>query len=109
MFNALTQPLPDLKVVEIGEMVSAPYAAKMLADMGAEVIKGERPGEGDRARKLGPFPRRGPDPEKSGLFLCVNTNKLGISLDVSRPEGFEILEQLLGRSGVLIHNALPPE
>jgi CoA:oxalate CoA-transferase len=109
MFNAMTQPLPDLKVVEIGEMVSAPYAAKMLADMGAEVIKVERPGEGDRARKLGPFPPTGPDSESSGLFLCLNSNKFGITLDIAQREGFEILGQLVAHADVLIHNVLPPD
>ena len=48
--------LSGLKIVELGEMVSAPYAAKLMADMGADVIKIERPGAGDGARARGPFP-----------------------------------------------------
>ena len=59
--------LAGLKIVELGEMVSAPYAAKLMADMGAEVIKIERPGAGDRARSRGPFPGGVSHPEKSGL------------------------------------------
>jgi CoA:oxalate CoA-transferase len=99
--------LSGLKIVELGEMVSAPYAAKLMADMGAEVIKIERPGPGDGARSRGPFPGGQPHPEKSGLYLYLNTNKLGVTLDVSRPEGFELLERLAADADVLIHNVAP--
>jgi CoA:oxalate CoA-transferase len=105
----MTQALSDVRIIEIGEMVSAPYAAKMLADMGAEVIKIERPRAGDRARGMGPFPASGPDPEQSGLFLYLNANKLGVTLDVSQPEGFVMLERLLVQADVLIHNVPPLE
>ena len=101
--------LSGLKIVELGEMVSAPYAAKLMADMGAEVIKIERPGVGDRARGRGPFPGGTAHLEKSGLFLYLNTNKLGVTLDVSRPEGFELLERLTADADVLIHNVAPPD
>src|SRR5215813_3857247 len=104
----MTQALSDVRVIEIGEMVSAPYAAKMLADVGAEVIKVERPREGDRARRMGPFPLGGADPEQSGLFLYLNANKLGITLDIAQPAGFEILEQLVVQTDILIHNVPPP-
>ncbi|HJY81291.1 MAG TPA: CoA transferase [Candidatus Binatia bacterium] len=104
----MTQALSDVRVIEIGEMVSAPYAAKMLADVGAEVIKVERPREGDRARRMGPFPLGGADPEQSGLFLYLNANKLGITLDIAQPAGFEILEQLVVQADILIHNVPPP-
>src|SRR5690349_18989238 len=101
--------LAGLKVVELGEMVSAPYAAKLLADMGADVIKIERPVGGDRARLRGPFPGGEPHPEKSGLYLYLNTNKLGVTLDVSRPDGFELLERLVADADVLLHNVAPPD
>ncbi|MGB6090277.1 MAG: CoA transferase, partial [Candidatus Binataceae bacterium] len=101
--------LSDLKIVEVGELVSAPYCSKMLADMGAEVIKLERPGAGDRARTRGPFPKDEAHPEKSGLFLYLNTNKKGITLDIAKPEGMRILEQLAAGADVLIHNIAPPE
>jgi crotonobetainyl-CoA:carnitine CoA-transferase CaiB-like acyl-CoA transferase len=101
--------LASLKIVEIGELASAPYAAKLMADMGAEVIKIERPRAGDRARTRGPFPGGTPHPEKSGLFLYLNANKLGVTLDIARPEGFAILERLVADADVLIHNVAPPE
>ncbi|MBE3604184.1 CoA transferase, partial [bacterium] len=101
--------LSSLKIIEIGELASAPYASKLMADMGAEVIKIERPGAGDRARTRGPFPGGTPHPEKSGLFLYLNANKLGITLDIARPEGMELLERLVAEADVLIHNVWPPE
>jgi len=101
--------LSSLKIVEIGEMASAPYASKLMADMGAEVIKVERPGAGDPARVRGPFPGGQPHPEKSGLFLYLNSNKLGVTLDIARPEGFELLEKLVAQADVLIHNVWPPD
>ena len=101
--------LSSLKIVEVGEMVSAPYCSKLLADMGAEVVKIERPGIGDRARTRGPFPGDKPDPETSGLFLYLNTNKRGVTLDITKPEGFEILEKLVAGADILIHNVTPPE
>ena len=101
--------LASLKIIEIGELASAPYAAKLMADMGAEVIKIERPRVGDRARTRGPFPGGAPHPEKSGLSLYLNTNKLGITLDISRPEGFLLLERLAADADVLIHNVAPPD
>ena len=87
--------LSSLKIVEVGELVSAPYCSKLLADMGAEVVKVERPGTGDRARTRGPFPGDKANPETSGLFLYLNTNKRGVTLDITQREGFEIFEKLV--------------
>src|SRR6202521_2118307 len=101
--------LSSLKIVEVGEMVSAPYCSKLLADMGAEVVKIERPVVGDRARARGPFPGDKPNPETSGLFLYLNTNKRGVTLDINQPEGFEILEKLVEKADILIHNVTPTE
>jgi crotonobetainyl-CoA:carnitine CoA-transferase CaiB-like acyl-CoA transferase len=105
----MTGPLSDLKIVEVGEMVSAPYASKLLADLGAEVIKIERPGAGDRARTRGPFPGGLSHPDKSGLFLYLNANKLGVTLDLAQPDGFEIFEKLIAGADLLIHNVAPPD
>ena len=66
--------LSGLTVVEAGEFVAAPYCGRLLADLGARVIKLEPPG-GDLARRYGPFPGGVPDPEKSGLFAFLNTGK----------------------------------
>jgi crotonobetainyl-CoA:carnitine CoA-transferase CaiB-like acyl-CoA transferase len=99
--------LSNLKIVELGELVSAPYCSKLLADMGANVIKIERPGVGDRARTRGPFPGDTPHAEKSGLFLYLNTNKKGVTLDIAQPEGFQLFERLVADADILIHNVIP--
>jgi CoA:oxalate CoA-transferase len=101
--------LSDLKIIEVGEMVSAPYCGKLLADLGADVIKVERPKVGDRARTRGPFPKDDPHPDKSGLFLYLNTNKRGITLDLAQAEGMELLETLAADADVLIHNLMPSD
>jgi crotonobetainyl-CoA:carnitine CoA-transferase CaiB-like acyl-CoA transferase len=101
--------LSSLKIVEVGEMVSAPYATKLMADLGAEVIKIERPVVGDSARTRGPFPGGTPHPEKSGLFLYLNTNKYGVTLDLARPEGMELLDRLVADADILFHNVMPPD
>jgi crotonobetainyl-CoA:carnitine CoA-transferase CaiB-like acyl-CoA transferase len=100
--------LAGLKVLELGDMVAAAYATKLMADMGAEVIKLENP-RGDRARQRGPFPGHLPHPDKSGLFLYLNTNKLGATLDIGTPEGFDLLEKLAVEADVLMHDFAPPE
>ncbi len=106
--DTLEQALAGLRVVEYGRLVPAAYAAKLLADLGAEVIKVEPP-EGDPARHRGPFPRGIPDRECSGLFLSLNANKRGIRLDARHPRGRELLVDLAGHADVLIHDVPPPE
>lgn len=101
--------LSSLKIVEVGEMVSAPYATKLMADLGADVIKVERPHVGDHSRVRGPFPGRTPHPEKSGLFLYLNANKYGVTLDIAKPEGMELLEKLVADADALVHNLTPPD
>ena len=105
----MSGPFANLKIVEVGEMASAPYASKLLADLGADVVKVERPGSGDRARHRGPYPRNEPNPEKSGLFLYLNTNKLGVTLDLFQPEGMELFERMIADADALIHNVSPPD
>lgn len=75
------QGLEGLKILELGHMVSAAYATKLMADLGADVIKVEEPG-GDHARQRGPFPEKIADAEKSGLFLSLNMNKRSVTLDL---------------------------
>lgn len=102
-----TALLSGLKVLEFGEFVSAPYCAKLLADLGADVIKVETPEGGDPARRRGPFQQGIPHHERSGLFLYLNTNKLGISLDAHTPTGREIFLKLVQWADVVVENAGP--
>jgi len=103
-----TRGLGALRVVECGQGVSAAFGAKMIADLGAEVIKVEPPG-GDLMRRRGPFPNDQYDPEKSGLFVYLNTNKRGVTTDLGKPEGRELLGRLLEKADILIHNVPPYE
>ncbi len=100
--------LGALRVVECGQGVSAAFGAKMIADLGAEVIKVEPPG-GDLTRRRGPFPNDKSDPEKSGLFVYLNTNKRGVTANLGKPEGRELLGHLLEKADILIHNVPPYE
>ena len=78
------QPLSGLKVLDFTWHLAGPYGSKLLADYGADVVKVERPGGGDPARRYGPFPGDQPHLERSGLFLHVNTNKRSITLNLAR-------------------------
>ena len=100
--------LGAIRVVECGQGVSAAFGAKMIADLGAEVIKVEPPG-GDLTRRRGPFPDDQADPEKSGLFIYLNTNKRGVVADLAKPEGRELLGRCWEKADILIHNVPPPD
>ena len=93
--------LESIKVVEYSTTISGSYCGKLLADMGANVIKIEPP-EGDSARFLGPFPKTGPHPEKSALFLYINTSKRGITLDLDKSGDLDNFKALLKWGDVLI-------
>ena len=98
--------LDGIKVVEFAGMVAGPYCGKLLADLGADVIKVEPP-EGDPARKAGPFPETGPDPERSALFLYNNTSKRGMTLDLAEEGDVEAFRKLLSWADVLIDSHAP--
>ena len=93
--------LSGIRVLELGEGVSAPYCAKILANFGAEVIKVESP-DGDIARLMGPFPNDEPHPEKSGVFLALNSNKYGVTLDIETTEGADAFRRLASSADILI-------
>ena len=99
------QGLRRRESLELGHMVSA-YATKLMADLGAEVIKVEEH-EGDRARQRGPFPGGAVDLEKSGLFLYLNTNKHGVTLDLQQDQ--DTLTRLIAWADLLIHNYPPAQ
>jgi len=95
-------PLEGITVVTLEHAIAAPFATRQLADMGARVIKVERPGTGDFAR--------GYDTRVKGLashFVWVNRSKESLTLDVKAPEGRRILHELVGRADVLVQNLAP--
>lgn len=101
--------LEGLKVLEYCSMISGPYCAKLMADLGAEVIKIESSGTGDEARKSPPFPGDIPHQEKSGLFIYLNTNKLGITLDPRKSMGKKLFIELVKDVDVLLEDRAPGE
>ncbi len=101
------QALTGLRVVEYGSFVSAPYCTKLMADMGAEVIKVEDPIAGDVSRRHGPFPGDIPHRERSGLYLYLNTNKLGITLNLEVHTGRRLFMDLVRQADILVENNPP--
>ena len=92
-----------LRVVELACGVSGSFCGKLLADLGATVLKIERPG-GDPVRGYGPFPGGGVDPAKSGLFLYLNENKLAATLDATEGDGRSELDRLCRAADVLVES-----
>ena len=101
------QALSDMKIVDLTHYIAGPACTKLLADYGADVIKIERPGTGDRARSMGPFYHDEPHPEKSGLFLYLNTNKRGVTLNLKNKLGKDILAELVKKADVVVENFRP--
>ena len=100
-------PLSHLRVLDLSRVLAGPWAAQNLADLGAEVIKIERPGAGDDTRAWGPpwmKDGQGKDTAESAYYLSVNRNKKSVTLDISRSEGQKIARELADKSDVLIEN-----
>jgi crotonobetainyl-CoA:carnitine CoA-transferase CaiB-like acyl-CoA transferase len=93
-------PLTGLRVVDMTEALAGPYCAMLLGDFGADVIKVERPGDGDQARGWGPPFLEG----ESAYFLGVNRNKRSVELDIKKPDDLELLETLIDRADVFLTN-----
>jgi len=93
-------PLAGLLVADLTQNVAGPYCTQILGDMGAQVVKVERPERGDDARAWAP-PYWG---EESAAFMAVNRNKRSLAVDMKAPEGRAILEKLIGRADVLVQS-----
>ena len=92
--------LAGLRVLDASRVLAGPFCGQVLGDLGAEVIKVERPGSGDETRGWGP-PFLGP---LSAYYLSCNRNKRALTLDLSSPEGVEVFHALVARSDVLLEN-----
>ncbi|MDB5412581.1 MAG: CoA transferase [Rubritepida sp.] len=95
--------LAGIRVLELGQILAAPYAAEILGDMGAEVLKIERPEGGDDARGWGPPFWNG----DAALFHQMNRNKRSVALDLKSPEGLARMLELMGEADVFVHNLRP--
>ncbi|HEV8094640.1 MAG TPA: CaiB/BaiF CoA-transferase family protein [Burkholderiales bacterium] len=100
-------PLSHIRVLDLSRVLAGPWAAQNLGDLGAEVIKVERPGAGDDTRGWGPpFLKdgAGKDTTEAAYYASVNRNKKSITLDLSKPEGQQIAREIAAKSAVLIEN-----
>jgi crotonobetainyl-CoA:carnitine CoA-transferase CaiB-like acyl-CoA transferase len=99
-------PLSGIKVIDMTRVLAGPIAGQMLGDFGAEVIKIERPGTGDDSRAFGPPYLNDPDGSRrdNSFYLCANRNKKSVTVNVAKPEGQEIIRELVKTADVLLEN-----
>ena len=103
----MSGPLAGYKVLDMSRILAGPWAGQMLADLGADVIKIERPGAGDDTRQWGPPYLRdkdGNNTDDAAYFFCANRGKQSVTVDITQPEGQEIIRQLASQCDVLIEN-----
>jgi crotonobetainyl-CoA:carnitine CoA-transferase CaiB-like acyl-CoA transferase len=98
-----TAPLHGIRVLDASRVLAGPFCGQLLGDLGADVLKVERPGEGDETRGWGP-PFVG---ELSAYFLSCNRNKRSLTLDLAKPEGARVFGELVRRSDVVLENFRP--
>jgi len=98
----MEQPLEDIRVVDLSRVLAGPYCTMVLGDLGAEVIKIERPEGGDGSRLWGP-PWAGGE---SAYYLCVNRNKKSVTINLKSERGRQIIRELVKKSDILIENFL---
>ncbi|MFI7167211.1 CaiB/BaiF CoA transferase family protein [Rhodococcus erythropolis] len=103
----MSGPLTGIRVLDVSRILAAPFATQMLGDLGADVIKVERPGVGDDSRQYGPpflTDHTGSPSDESGFYLSCNRNKRSVTVDHSTAEGAEIIRDLARESDVFIEN-----
>ena len=100
-------PLDGIRILDLSRVLAGPFCTQMLGDLGAEVIKVERPGVGDETRTWGPpyvRDEEGADTTESAYYLCANRNKRSITVDFSQPRGAALIKRLLRRCDALVEN-----
>jgi len=103
----MKQALSGITVLDLTQYIAGPYCTRLLAGFGANVIKIEKPGEGDPARKMGPFLNDEAGLERSGLFLYLNNNKKSVTLDLKSEEGAEIFRGLVKDADIVVESFRP--
>ena len=102
-----TPALAHLKVLDLSRVLAGPWCTQMLADMGADVIKIEKPGEGDDTRHWGPpflQDAQGRDTAHASYFTACNRNKRSIAIDIAKPQGQALIKQLALQCDILVEN-----
>ncbi|MEA2096998.1 MAG: CaiB/BaiF CoA-transferase family protein [Candidatus Cloacimonadota bacterium] len=98
----MPKPLEGIKILDLSRILAGPYATMLLRELGAEIIKVERPGSGDDARYYGPFKN-----EQSVYFISINRGKKSITINLKSPEGIKIIKEMVTEFDVLIENFRP--
>jgi CoA:oxalate CoA-transferase len=98
----MAKPLEGVVVLDMTRVLAGPYATMMLADLGARVIKVERPGVGDDSRIFGPFKN-----DKSAYYVSLNREKESIAVDLKKPEGVELIKRFVKKADVICENFRP--
>jgi CoA:oxalate CoA-transferase len=101
------EALGGVKVLDLTHHIAGPYCTRILAGFGADVVKIEKPGEGDAARRMAPFLDDEPGPERSGLFLYLNSNKKSITLNLKSKTGARIFRELAKDADIIVENFRP--
>ena len=96
-------PLAGVRVLDLSRVLAGPYCSMLLADLGADVVKVERPGAGDPTRAWGPPFREG----ESAYYLCVNRGKRSVTIDLGDPAGSEVARRLALRADIVVESFLP--
>ena len=100
-------PLAGVRVLDLSRVLAGPWAGQLLGDLGADVVKVERPGSGDDTRGWGPpwlRDAQGRDTSDAAYYLCANRNKRSITIDIARPEGQALVRELAAKADVLLEN-----
>ena len=100
-------PLSNVRVLDLSRIMAAPWASQILADLGADVIKVERPGAGDDTRSWGPpflEDLSGKVTKEAGYYLSVNRGKRSITVELDKPEGQSVVRALAARSDIVLEN-----
>ncbi len=100
-------PLSGLRVIEFGQIAAGPFTGMLLADLGADVVKVERPDSGDGMRDWPPFFVNEQGESYSANFASLNRNKRSITVDFKDPEQLEALRKLCGKADIIIENYRP--
>ncbi|HEX9940045.1 MAG TPA: CoA transferase, partial [Longimicrobium sp.] len=100
-------PLAGLRVLDLSRVLAGPLCTMILGDLGADVVKVERPGTGDDTRTWGPPWSEGPDGRESAYYLCVNRNKRSVAADLKTEEGRALVRRLARDADVLVENFAP--
>ncbi len=103
----MSQALKGIKVVDLSRILAGPWASQMLADMGAEVFKIERPGKGDDTRHWGPpfiKTAQNEEPAQAAYYHSANRNKKSIAIDITQPQGQQVIKDMIVKADVLIEN-----